>query len=315
VKRFFVSFAVLLIVLVTVPPTWFALFPITPPELPPAGTKVAVREDANANVIDVGTGQAIVLSHGLPGMASDWRELAPKLVDQGFRVIAYDRLGYGHSDLRPADEYTINANVVDLLGLIDALVLDDVVVAGWSYGGAITMGAAQAGASAISRIVLIGTGGPSSDDDVPPDPSLFTRFLYSNPVSLWRQSVPPLSHSVMAVFSNTAFNGGPQPDWFLDGLKASLARPATALTFRREMFAVDDTVTISPASITQPTLLVHGEEDALAPVAIARYLSTVIPKAKYVEVAGEGHMLPITHPDVLAKAIRSFVDGGTQIPR
>ena len=58
--------------------------------------------------------------------------------------------------------------------------------------------------------------------------------------------------------------------------------------------------------------LIHGDEDRNAPVAIARYLSTVIPNADYMEVAGASHMLPVTQPDVLAKAIRAFVDGGTR---
>ena len=305
-KRIFLGLATLLIVLITVPPTWFALFPMALPALPPAGSMVALRENVKANVIDVGAGQPIVLSHGLPGMSYDWRELTPELVDEGFRVIAYDRLGYGHSDLRPTDDYTVNANAIDLLGLIETLDLDEVVVAGWSYGGAIAMQAAQADPSSIHRIVLIGTAGPSSANDVPPDPSVLQKVLYSAPVSLWRQAVPPLSHSLMTAFSDSAFNGAPQPGWFLDGLKSNLGRPATALTFRREIFSIGENNDARPEMITQPTLLIHGEKDRNAPVAISRYLSSTIPNAKFVEVANAGHMLPVTNPALLAREIRSF---------
>lgn len=307
-KRIFVGLAVVLVLMVIVPPTWFALFPVVPPELPPPGAAVAARDDANLNVIDVGTGPAVILSHGLPGSAYDWRELTPELVDQGFRVIAYDRLGYGHSDLRPDNDYNITGNVVDLLGLIDVLDLEDVIVAGWSYGGAIAMEAAQASNSPINRIVLIGTSGPQSADHVPPDPPLAMRILYSTPVSLWRQSIPPLSYSMMEVFSDAAFNGEPQPDWWLEGLKGNLGRPATAFTFRHELFSVDEVNGSSPQSITQPTLLIHGDQDNNAPVAISRYLSSAIPDAKYIEVAGASHMIPITNPQMLAKEIRLFVD-------
>ena len=94
-KRFLFMLAVFLLLLIIVPPTWNALFPTTLPDLPAPGIQVTVREGAAVNALDTGNGQPVVLVHGLPGSAYDWRHLTAELVNADFRVIAYDRLGYG----------------------------------------------------------------------------------------------------------------------------------------------------------------------------------------------------------------------------
>lgn len=313
-RRTFLGAAVALVLIVIVPPAWYGLFPSPLPALPPEGREVVTSDGVGINVVDTGSGPPIVLTHGLPGSAYDWRELTPLLADQGFRVIAYDRLGYGHSDLRPDENYTIEANTNDLLALINALELDSVTVAGWSYGGAIVARAALTNPRVISRVVLISTTGPTARGQEPPPPPLPVRVLYSPPASLWRQAVPPVSYSLMAAFSDTAFRDAPQPDWWMETLKANAGRPATALTFSKEMLAMAESEQPSFEAIRQPTLLIHGEDDGNAPVEISRYLNTIIPNARYIEVSHAGHMLPVTHEALLAHEIRAFVDAADQSP-
>ena len=60
-----------------------------------------------------------MLVHGLPGSAYDWAPLTDALAARGFRVIAYDRMGYGYSDARADGDFTIAANARDLLGLLE----------------------------------------------------------------------------------------------------------------------------------------------------------------------------------------------------
>ena len=72
VKRFLLILVAVLVLLVVVPPTWNALFPTALPDLPAPGVSVIVREGAAVNVLDTGTGQPVVLVHGLPGSAYDW---------------------------------------------------------------------------------------------------------------------------------------------------------------------------------------------------------------------------------------------------
>src|SRR5678816_2391268 len=71
--------------------------------LPPAGTAVTLPGGYRVNVLDEGTGPAVLLIHGLPGSAYDWEPLPTLLQAAGCRVIRYDRVGYGHSDRRRDD--------------------------------------------------------------------------------------------------------------------------------------------------------------------------------------------------------------------
>ena len=84
-----------------------------PPPLPP-GARVRITGGHTVNVFDEGRGPAVVLIHGLPGSAHDWQPLPQHLVEAGYRVIRYDRVGYGRSTRRMEGEpHTIDANATD----------------------------------------------------------------------------------------------------------------------------------------------------------------------------------------------------------
>ncbi|MFK7915558.1 MAG: alpha/beta fold hydrolase [Pseudomonadales bacterium] len=291
--------------LIVVPPLWYKVFPEAPSALPAPGTAIAVVGAQTLNVLDQGNGPVVVLVHGLPGTAYDWRVLAPLLNQAGFRTLAYDRVGYGHSEARNDSTFGVQANSDELRSLLAAVDVADATVVGWSYGGAITMQSASD--SRIRRMVLVGSAGPSSADEVPPEPPVAMRVLYSKPVLAWRSAVPPVSRALQAALSSQAFSGGAQPDWWLPDLASNFSRWDTVLSFRNEILAPIDPAGFNPAGITQPTLIVHGDDDRLAPVAIGRYLAEVIPDARYQELAGVSHMLPVTHAEQLASAIVDFV--------
>src|SRR5262245_51609886 len=110
------------------PPIYYAFRPVVPPLLPPAGERIAVRDGMSVNAIVKGEGPAVVLVHGLPGSGYDWAPLVDALAARGFAVIAYDRIGYGRSDARRDDDYTIVGNARDLLGLLETRDLHDVTL-------------------------------------------------------------------------------------------------------------------------------------------------------------------------------------------
>jgi pimeloyl-ACP methyl ester carboxylesterase len=132
------------------------------------------------------------------------------------------------------------------------------------------------------------------------------RLLYSTPVLLWRRAVPPASRWLMGILSQQAYSGQAQPDWWLAGLEANFARMATTLTYRAELFAVPEAGVLQPSEIAVPTLILHGADDRLAPVAIARYLHDAIPGSQYAEFPNGSHMLPVTHAAELAAAVHRF---------
>ncbi len=81
-----------------------------------------------------GTGRPVVLIHGWPLSAESWKAQVPVLKDAGYRVVAYDRRGFGRSD-KPADGYEYDTLADDLAGVINDLDLRDVTLVGFSMGG------------------------------------------------------------------------------------------------------------------------------------------------------------------------------------
>ena len=309
VRRVLVFALVVIAALVVLPPLYYTLFaPEPPPPLPEPGQRVELANGHAVNAIEKGSGPTVVLVHGLPGMSYDWRETIDALAARGRRAIAYDRVGYGHSEPRKDGRFTPEGNARDLLAFLDALALENATVVGWSYGGATAMTAAMARPPRLARLVLVGTGGPDSADAEPPEPNALMRAFYSEPVLRWRTAVPPVGVALMRALSNEAYSGKPQPDWWLDGLRANFSRWDTLLTFRGEIFGVgaEANADWDPAAIPVPTLILHGDDDRLAPIGIARYLDTVIPDSTLVEYPGGSHMLPVLQADDLADRIAAF---------
>ena len=307
-KKLLSGIVLLVAAVIVLPPLWYRVFPGGPaPELPPAGTRVALPDGVGINVLESGSGPAVLLVHGLPGSAYEWRNLGPLLADRGYRVLAIDRSGYGRSDPDPDQDYSVTRNAKDVDALVTTLDLADVTLVGWSYGGATAtvVGAMRPGW--LGRIVLVGTGGPDSADAEPPDPNAFMKFMYSDAVMRWRSAVPPVGRSLIEAISTRAYSGQPMPDWWVPGVVANFQRWETLTTYRGEMFGVRADDGYAPADIEVPTLLLHGDDDRLAPVAISRYLVTVIPGAELRETPGASHMLPITHADEMAEDIDAFI--------
>jgi pimeloyl-ACP methyl ester carboxylesterase len=295
---------------IALPPLWYAVFPYElAPELPPAGRRVELAGGVGVNVIEDGEGPALILVHGLPGSAYDWRTLVPELAARGRHAIAYGRVGYGRSDPRPGDDYTPQANARELNRLLEALELEDVTLVGWSYGGVTAMLAALQDPVRIGRIVLVGSGGPDSPDAEPPELPFLMTLLSSDPVLRWRIAVPSTGVALMTALSEIAFSGGPQPDWWIDGLRANFNRWETLLAYRGEMGGVGAEVgdaELEPGALALPVLILHGDDDRLAPIAIGRYLHSIIPASELVEISGGSHMLPVTHAAELADRIAAF---------
>lgn len=313
-KRLLVILVGVIAALLVLPPLWFAVFPAeAPPPLPAPGRRVVLPDGTGVNVLERGSGPVVVLVHGLPGSAYDWRETTAALAARGRRAIAYDRVGYGHSDPRIDGRYTPDANADELLALLEALDLESATVAGWSYGGATAMVAAMREPERMGRLVLVGTAGPDSPEAEPRRPSAVMNLFNSDPVLRWRAAVPVVGIAMMRAISGVAFSGGPQPEWWLPGLRANLARWDTLITWREEIAGLDpESAAIDPGRIRVPTLILHGDDDRMVPVAIARYLDTAIPDSQLVEFPGGSHMLPITHEEDLAARIVAFSGGGAE---
>lgn len=292
------------------PPLWFRAFPAEPPQLAAAETFVALASGPRMHAIVRGEGPAVVLVHGLPGQASEWRATSDLLAAHGRRVIAIDRLGYGHSDPRDGDDFTFEANARELQELLDALDLSDVTVVGWSYGGGTALAAAhrqQGGGpeskARIARLVLVGSVGPTTGERT--EPPAFVRTLFGG-VLRWTRAVPPAGLALQRALSANAFSDQAMPAWWLPSLAANLAQPKTQVAFMNESARLSEQATPDSSGLDLPILVAHGDDDRLVPIAVGRTLAAHNPRAELMEIAGGSHMLPITHAALLADRIASF---------
>jgi pimeloyl-ACP methyl ester carboxylesterase len=303
-RRFLLGLLLILIAAVALPPLWFRLFRAPAPELPPPGRRVEIGRGLGLNVVEVGAGPAVLLVHGLPGSAYDWRMTSPALAARGLRAIAYDRVGYGWSDPRPDHAFTVESNARELLALLEALALDRATVVGWSYGGATAIAAAQLDPSRMAGLVLVGSAGPGIEEMLPP--RAVAAVFFSAPVLSWLHAVPPLARAVQAQASAEAYSNGPQPAWWRPDLAANFARPHTATSWRSEGAAMAVGPLPDPSGLALPLLVLHGDDDRLAPVSIGRELARRAPNARLEVVPGGSHMLPVTHAEWLADQIADF---------
>ena len=83
---------------------------------------------------DHGTGMPVVLIHAWPLSGASWEKQVPVLLDAGYRVITYDRRGFGWSD-RPSSGYDYDTFASDLNILMCELCLEDAILVGFSMGG------------------------------------------------------------------------------------------------------------------------------------------------------------------------------------
>lgn len=121
----------------------------------PQGRLVDVGEQ-ELWVVEAGSGPAVVLCHGFPGLAYSWRRQLPVLAEHGFRAVAPDMRGYGASG-RPADPrgYDRHSTVADMVGLLDALDIDRAVFVGHDFGAALAWDLPQWAPGRVRALVVL----------------------------------------------------------------------------------------------------------------------------------------------------------------
>lgn len=280
-----------------------------PTALPPPARSVAIGDGLALNVREVGSGDAIVLVHGLPSNIGDWASVPDALAALGHRVVVYDRVGYGHSS-RAADaaDYSLPVNARRLGELLDALGIERASLVGWSYGGGIVQTFAVDHPERVVALVLLGSVGPISARRAGDDPLESLARSPIGPVLFrWLVSIPQLAAPALEDGLAAAFSGPEKiPAGFEQRAQAQMAMPGTIDAWLEEG-RHGGYETLRPESIAAPTLVLHGADDhAVAPV-VAEDLAKRLPNAELNLVQGGSHMLPVTHPDRVAARIHEWV--------
>ncbi|MFQ3566153.1 MAG: alpha/beta hydrolase [Aggregatilineales bacterium] len=266
-------------------------------------------QDVRIYYEDVGDRDAppLVLIHGLFGSTMTWRYNVDALLEAGYRVIMFDRPGFGLSDKTAAFNYAIS-NQADLTAaLLDALDIESAVIVGHSAGGNVAASFALRHPDRVDRLVLVDAavafGGP---------PAFVGSLVTLPPVWRWGRVV------LQAYFTRenveATLRGFQADPSFLteadyDAYWRTFQTPGwdvALLAITRDLGAdaLDDAAL---SRITAQTLLIWGAEDTLTPPAQAERLAALLPNARLVVIPNAGHQPFEEDPQGFNQALIAFL--------
>ena len=273
--------------------------------------RVAVGKENSTNIEihyeDHGSGQPVLLIHGYPLDGNSWEKQQLVLIEAGYRVVTYDRRGFGASS-KPAIGYDYDTFAADLKTLVEHLDLSEIILVGFSMGtGEVVRYLSSYGSGRVAKAVLVGA--------IPP----FLLKTDENPEGV----------------DSTVF----------DGIKAAVAadRPAFIKNFLNDFYNIDiyrgtrvsdeawqsSLITALGASpyatwacvdtwltdyradlpkINVPTLLIHGTADRILPYeATAARLPGLVKDLQHVTIDGGPHNVLWTHANEVNTAVLGFL--------
>jgi non-heme chloroperoxidase len=256
---------------------------------------------------DHGAGQPVVLLHGFPLNGQSWERQEAALLQAGYRVIAYDRRGFGQSS-KPTTGYDCDTFAHDLDAVLDALGLQDAILVGFSMGtGEVARYLGRYGSSKVAKVAFLAPlqpfllqtdgnagGVPQSVFDGIVAAATGDRYAF---LTQFFQNFYNLDENLGTRISEDAvrhsWNVATSASWF--------ATTAVVRTWYED-FRSDI------ARIDVPALILQGTADRILPIdATGRRFHQALPAADYVEIDGAPHGLLWTHSDEVNTALIGFL--------
>lgn len=235
----------------------------------------------------------IVFSNSLGTDFRVWDRLVERF-DGRYRMLRYDKRGHGLSQAMPAP-YAMDDHVDDLIGLLDHLKLDSVVVCGLSVGGLIAQGLAARQPERMRAMILMDTAAKIGTAD------------------LWNDRMAAIEKGGIEVVGDPTMIR-----WFSDKFRAE--RPEETLVWRNMMTRTtqdgylgtcaairDVDLTTSTKNIAMPVLGIGGSEDGSTPPDVVRGTIDLIKGGRFELVEGSGHIPCVENPDKVVSLIDGFL--------
>lgn len=260
---------------------------------------------------DHGSGQPVVLIHGWPLSGASWEKQTAALLDSGYRVITYDRRGFGRSD-QPAEGYNYDTFAADLDAILTHLDVRECVLAGFSMGsGEVTRYIARYGSARVAKAVLIGVIPPfllqtaDNPDGVPQN--IFDDI---------KQGIVDDRPAYLVGFLKNFYNVGfLTSDISDEAFQASwnVAVQASAIGTLKCVDSWLEDFRDDSRKIDVPTLIIHGDADKILPIDnTANRLVDYISGSRLEIVSGAPHGMCWTHAAEINRALLSFLGTGTR---
>ncbi len=270
---------------------------------------VAAKDGTRIHYNDWGSGPPIVLIHGWPLDADMWEYQSVHLAERGFRVITYDRRGFGRSE-QPWVGYDYDTLADDLASILDALDLTGVMLVGFSMGGGEAVRyVSRHGAARVARIALVSAVTPylvktdTNEDGV-------DRNVFDQMVDGLKADRP----GFLASFGKKFFGAGLLNfavsseilQWTL--MLAVRGSPRATLACVRAFSETDFREDVR--AIQVPLLIVHGDADVtVPPAASAERVAALVPHSELKIYSGAAHGLMYTERDRLNADLAAFAHG------
>ena len=262
---------------------------------------------------DHASGDPVVLIHGYPLNGNSWERQERELLANGYRVISYDRRGFGRSS-QPTVGYDYDTFAADLNSLLEHLDLNDTVLVGFSMGtGEVTRYLGSYGSARVRKAALLGA--------IPP----YLRKTEDNPEGVDGEVFDQIKAAIAAdryawfkdFFDNFYNTDTLMPERISEqAWQASFNVAAGASPFA-SYACVDTWLTDFRGDLPKidvPVLVVHGTDDRILPFeATAARLPDLIDDVKLVAVEGGPHNIAWTHPDDVNDALLDFIGAPTRV--
>ncbi|MDH3308625.1 MAG: alpha/beta fold hydrolase, partial [Acidimicrobiia bacterium] len=259
-------------------------------------------------------GFPLLLLHGWPDTGDGWRRVAGRLEDT-FRLIIPDQRGFGGSSMpKGTTSYALSRLMGDIMGLAEWARVERLGIVGHDFGGAMAWGAGTFLGGLVERIVVMSVPHPKNWKLVAAgNPEQMARSAYTFLLNLGEEGEAVLAAGEYRELADWVY-GSVLSDGEKDSLRANWSEPgrfhAMAEWYRANYrpSLLDASVPVNLPDVTVPTRYLHGLDDFAFVPALARGNGAFV-SAEYDEIliGDGGHWLQLTHPDLVADAVRDWM--------
>lgn len=268
---------------------------------------VKTKDGAGIFYRDWGTGPAIVFSHGWPLSSDSWSGQMIFFAQHGFRVIAHDRRGHGHST-QTATHNDMDSYADDLAAVLDYLDVKDAVLVGHSTGGGeVSRYIGRYGTKRVSKAALISAVPPSMVKSASNPQGIPTEVFDGLRASIAKD--PSQAWKDFAVlFYGANRPGAKVSQGLLDQIWLLSMQAGTHNAYECVKAFSETDFTEDLKKFDVPTLLLHGQDDQIVPVDItACRAAKLVKNVETVYYPGAPHGIPATHMEQVNSDLLEFI--------